>query len=40
MGNMGNMSGYGQGGWMVLWWIGWLAILIVLVWFLVKKRGG
>jgi hypothetical protein len=34
------MDSYGQGGWMVLWWIGGLAILIVLVWFHAKRRGG
>lgn len=38
MGNMGNMGGWG-GGWMVLWWIGGIALLIVLVWFLAKRRG-
>ena len=37
---MGNMGGYGHGGWMVLWWIGGIALLIVLVWFLAKRRGG
>jgi len=40
MNNMGNMGGSGQGGWMVLWWIGGIAILIVLAWFLSKRRGG
>lgn len=40
MGNMGNMGGYGQGGWMVLWWISGFAILIVLVWFLANRRSG
>ena len=37
---MGNMGGHGQGGWMAQWWIVGLAILIVLVWFLMKRRGG
>jgi hypothetical protein len=40
MNNMDNMSGYGQGGWMVLWWVGGIALLILLVWFLAKRRGG
>lgn len=40
MGDMGNMGGYGFGGWMVLSWIGGIALLIVLVWFLAKRRGG
>ena len=39
MGTMGNMGGYGQGGWMVLWSVGGIAILILLVWFLAKGRG-
>jgi hypothetical protein len=33
---MGYMSGYGQGGWMALWWIGGIAVPIVLVWLLAK----
>jgi hypothetical protein len=37
---MDNMGGHGSGGWMVLLWIAGLAFLIVLVWFLVKRRGG
>jgi hypothetical protein len=36
---MGNMGGYWGGGWMVLWWIGGLAFLAVLIWFLAKGRG-
>jgi hypothetical protein len=35
---MNHMGSYGQGGWMVLWWIGGLAFLILLVWFLVRRR--
>ena len=35
---MGSMGGYGSGGWMVLWWIGGIASLIVLVWALTKGR--
>jgi LPXTG-motif cell wall-anchored protein len=37
---MGNMHGYGQGGWMVLLWIGGIAILILLVWLLWRRRSG
>jgi len=33
----GHMDGYGQGGWMVLWSIGGLALLIVLVWFSLEE---
>ena len=37
---MDHMDGYGQGGWMVLWWVGGAAILILLVWFLWRRRAG
>ena len=37
---MGDMGSHGQSGWMVMWWIGGLALLIVLAWFLMKRRGG
>jgi hypothetical protein len=37
---MGHMGNYGQGEWMILWWVGGIAILILLFWFLVKRRGG
>jgi hypothetical protein len=40
MNNTGHMAGYGQGAWMVLWWVGGIALLIVLIWFLAKRRGG
>jgi len=40
MGNMGNMSGYWQGGWMILWWVGGLALLIALVLVLARRRVG
>ncbi len=40
MGDMGNMGGYGHGGWLVLWWIVGLASLILLAWLLLKRRGG
>ena len=36
---MWNMGGYGHGGWMVLWWIGGIAVLIVLAWMLFKRGG-
>lgn len=35
-----SMGGYGHGGWMYLWWIGGIAVLIVLAWALFKRRGG
>jgi hypothetical protein len=35
---MNEMHGYGQGGWAVLWWVGGIALLILLVWFLAKRR--
>ncbi len=38
MGDMNDMHSYGQGGWMVLWWVGGIALLILLVWFLAKRR--
>jgi hypothetical protein len=38
MGDMNDMNGYGQGGWMVVWWVGGIALLILLVWFLAKRR--
>ncbi len=37
---MDHMGGYGQGGWMVLWWIGGIAILVLLVRFLWGRRSG
>jgi hypothetical protein len=37
---MDHMDGYGHGGSMVVWWIGGIALLILLVWFLAKRRGG
>lgn len=37
---MDHMDGYGHGGWMGLWWIGGIALLILLVWFLWNRRGG
>ena len=40
MGDMGNMGGYGHGGWRVLSWVSGIALLIVLVWFLARRRGG
>ena len=36
---MGNMGGDGHGGWMVLWWIGGIAVLIMLAWMLFKRGG-
>ena len=38
MGDMNDMNGYGQGEWTVAWWIGGIALLILLVWFLAKRR--
>ncbi len=40
MGSMDGMSGYAQGGWMVPWGIGGIAIVIFLFWFLAKRRSG
>jgi len=34
------MGGDWHGGWMVLWWIGGSALLIVLIWILAKQRDG
>jgi hypothetical protein len=36
---MNNMGGYAHGGWMVAWWIGGIALLIVLAWLLGGRRG-
>jgi hypothetical protein len=38
MNGMGNMGAYGHGGWIVLWWVLGIAALILLVWFLMKRR--
>ena len=40
MHNMGNMGVYGAGGWMVVWWVGGIALLIALVWMFAKRRNG
>ena len=38
MNGWGNMGGYGHGGWMVGWWVLGLAMLLVLVWALARRR--
>ena len=40
MNHDGFMGGYGHGGWMVLWWIGGIALLILLAWGFARKRSG
>ena len=37
--SMNNMGGYGHGGWMAVWWIGGLVLVIALVWLLSKRQG-